>query len=191
MARGLTSRQGRPARSEQSGRFYPFALEQEASRTKGREPAEILKSAEGIAEFIHATQKRRDGQPYMTHIREVVDGVQGAEAKMVAYLHDTMEDGGLTVRDMQSEGIPQNVIDAVVALTRPPPAEQKMTYQEYIEQIVKPNSLARQVKISDLRSNLRDNDNPGQVKRYRRALEALTGEKPGMSNAEMMRLYTD
>jgi hypothetical protein len=48
-----------------------------------------------------------------------------------------------------------------------------MTYQEYIEQIVKPNELAREVKISDLRSNLKDNDNPGQVKRYERALKAL------------------
>lgn len=175
MARGSTSRQGRPARSEQSGRFYPFALEQEASRAEGRKPAEILKSAEGIAEFIHATQKRRDGQPYMTHIREVVDGVQGVEAKMVAYLHDTMEDGGLTVRDMQAEGIPQNVIEAVNALTRPPPEERQMTYQEYIEQIVKPNELARQVKIADLRSNLKNNDNAGQVKRYERALKALLG----------------
>ena len=136
----------------------------------------LLASAEGIAEFTHATQKRRDGSPYMTHVREVVAGVSSVEAKMAAYLHDTMEDGGLTVRDMQAEGIPKEVIEAVKALTRPPPEERQMTYQEYIEQIVKPNRIAREVKISDLRSNLKDNDNPGQVKRYERALKALLGE---------------
>jgi len=149
MARGSTSRQGRPARSE------------------------ALSSAQSIAEVAHATQKRRDGQPYMTHIREVVDGVDSPEAKMVAYLHDTMEDGGITSEQMRARGIPERVIEAVNALTRPPPSEQRMTYQEYIEQIVKPNELARQVKISDLRSNLKNNDNAGQVKRYERALKTL------------------
>lgn len=173
MARGSSVKQGRVARSEQTGRYYPFALEQESSRGAGRQQAEVMKSAEGIAEFAHATQKRRDGQPYMTHIREVVDGVSSPEAKMVAYLHDTMEDGGITEKEMRAEGIPERVIEAVNALTRPPPAEQRMTYQEYIEQIVKPNELARQVKISDLRSNLKNNDNAGQVKRYERALKTL------------------
>lgn len=147
MARGSTGRQGRTARSE------------------------VVASS--IAERVHATQKRRTGEPYMSHIKEVVDGVSSPEARMVAYLHDTMEDGGITSEQLRAEGIPERVIKAVNALTRPPPAEQKMTYQEYIEQIVKPNELARQVKISDLRSNLKDNDNPGQVKRYERALKAL------------------
>lgn len=149
MARGSTSRQGRTARSEVA--------------------------ASGIAERVHATQKRRDGQPYMNHIREVVEGVSSPEARMVAYLHDTMEDGGITSEQLRAEGIPERVIEAVNALTRPPPAEQRMTYQEYIEQIVKPNDLAREVKIADLRSNLKNNDNAGQVKRYERALKTLLG----------------
>jgi len=84
-----------------------------------------------------------------------------------------MEDGGITSEQMRARGIPERVIEAVNALTRPPPSEQRMTYQEYIEQIVKPNELARQVKISDLRSNLKNNDNAGQVKRYERALKTL------------------
>lgn len=111
----------------------------------------------------------------MSHIREVVDGVSSPEARMVAYLHDTMEDGGITTEQLRKEGIPERVIEAVNALTRPPPEERQMTYQEYIEKIVKPNELAREVKIADLRSNLKDNDNPGQVKRYERALKALLG----------------
>jgi (p)ppGpp synthase/HD superfamily hydrolase len=168
MARGASR-----SLSEQSGRGYPFALENEALRQSGRGQAAILKSAESIAEFAHATQKRRDGSPYMTHVREVVAGVKSPEAKLAAYLHDTMEDGGITAKEMRKEGIPDNVIEAVNALTRPPAEERQMTYQEYIEQIVKPNRIAREVKISDLRSNLKDNDNPGQVKRYERALKAL------------------
>jgi len=87
-----------------------------------------------------------------------------------------MEDGGITAKELREEGIPENVIEAVNALTRPALAERQMTYQEYIEQIVKPNRIATEVKIADLRSNLKDNDNPGQVKRYERALKALLGE---------------
>jgi len=154
---------------------------QGADRVRSDIPA--LRSAESIAERIHATQKRRGGEPYMSHIKEVVDGVVNPEAKMVAYLHDTMEDGGLTVAEMKANGIPDRVIKAVEALTRPPPAEQEMTYQQYIEQIVKPNELARQVKISDLRSNLKDNDNPGQVKRYERALQTLQYVPPVDKNS--------
>lgn len=171
MARGASR-----SLSEQSGRGYPFALEKEVLRQSGRDYAASLKSAEGIAEFAHATQKRRDGSPYMTHVREVVAGVKSPEAKLAAYLHDTMEDGGITAKEMREEGIPEPVIEAVNALTRPPPAERQMTYQEYIEQIVKPNRIAREVKIADLRSNLKDNDNPGQVKRYERALKTLLEE---------------
>lgn len=137
---------------------------------------EQTKTAATIAEKVHAEQKRRDGAPYMNHVREVADAQRSPEARMVALLHDTMEDGGVTAGQLREQGIPERVIQAVEALTRPPPEERQMTYQQYIEQIVKPNELARQVKIADLRSNLKDNDNPGQVKRYERALKALLEE---------------
>ena len=109
----------------------------------------------------------------MQHVMEVADGVRNPKARMVALLHDTMEDGNVSRELLESAKFPEDVIAAVEALTRPPKSEQKMTYQEYIEQVVKPNELARQVKIADLKSNLKDNDNPGQVKRYERALKAL------------------
>jgi (p)ppGpp synthase/HD superfamily hydrolase len=169
MARGASR-----SLSEQSGRGYPFALEKESLRLSGRDQAALLKTAEGIAEFVHgAQQKRRDGSPYMNHVREVVDGVKTPKAKLAAYLHDTIEDGGITPKELRDEGIPEDVIEAVQALTMPPPAERGMSYQEHIERIVKPNRIATEVKIADLRSNLKDNDNPGQVKRYERALKAL------------------
>lgn len=171
MARGSSK-----ALSEQSGRGSPFSLEKRDLRQSGRDQAAVLKSAESIAEFAHATQKRRNGSPYMTHVREVVEGVKTDSAKLAAYLHDTMEDGGITAKDLRDNGIPEDVIEAVNALTRPPAEERQMTYQEYIEQIVRPNRIAREVKISDLRSNLKDNDNPGQVKRYERALKTLLDE---------------
>ena len=135
--------------------------------------AETIRAAYEIASEVHATQTRRDGAPYMQHVLEVADGTRSPKARMVALLHDTMEDGGITREQMVAKGIPADVITAVEALTRPPKSEQKMTYQEYIEQVVKPNELARQVKIADLKSNLKNNDNPGQVKRYERALKAL------------------
>jgi (p)ppGpp synthase/HD superfamily hydrolase len=149
----------------------------EKARAESNQRAEVvaqhLKTAYTIAEKIHATQTRRDGAPYMQHVMEVADGVRNPKARMVALLHDTMEDGNVSRELLEASKIPEDVIAAVEALTRPPKSEQKMTYQEYIEQVVKPNELARQVKIADLKSNLKNNDNPGQVKRYERALKAL------------------
>jgi (p)ppGpp synthase/HD superfamily hydrolase len=159
----------------------------EDSRARERLRAEVnqraddllvqTRTAATIAERVHGDQqKRRDGSPYMNHIREVVAGVTTPEARIAAYLHDTMEDGGITVEQLRAEGISEPVIEAVKALTMPPPAERGMSYQEHIERIVKPNRIATEVKIADLKSNLKDNDNPGQVKRYERALKTLQGE---------------
>lgn len=149
----------------------------EKARAEANQRAEVvaqhLKTAYTIAEKVHEKQTRRDGKPYITHVLEVADGTRSWKARMVALLHDTMEDGNVSRELLESSKVPEDVIAAVEALTRPPKSEQKMTYQEYIEQVVKPNELARQVKIADLKSNLKDNDNPGQVKRYERALKAL------------------
>ena len=125
-----------------------------------------------IAEEVHKVQKRRDGKPYITHVRAVADQVSG-EAKIVAWLHDAMEDGGVTAKDLREANFPERVIEAVQAMTKDP--DSKMTYLQYIEKQVKPNELARQVKLADLRHNMQDNDNPEQVGRYRKAYDILAG----------------
>ena len=125
-----------------------------------------------IAEEVHKGQTRRDGKPYITHVRAVADQVNG-EAKVVAWLHDAMEDGGVTAKDLREQNFPERIIEAVEALTKAP--DSKLTYLQYIEKQVKPNELARQVKLADLRDNMKDNDNPEQLKRYRKAYDILAG----------------
>jgi (p)ppGpp synthase/HD superfamily hydrolase len=87
---------------------------------------------------------------------------------VVAWLHDTLEDTKVTPAMLRSKGISQRVIDAVQAMTHAPktkeekkalrkdPVAWEKDYLDYIEKQVKPNDLARQVKISDLKHNMAD-----------------------------------
>ena len=143
--------------------------------------------AKDIAYEAHAKQKRRDKKPYITHVEAVVNGVTDPEAKVVAWLHDTLEDTKVTPASLRAAGISQRVIDAVQAMTHAPKTKEEIKalrkdpvawekdYLDYIEKQVKPNDLARQVKISDLKHNMADNDTPEQLARDRKALALLGG----------------
>jgi len=60
-----------------------------------------------------------------------------------------MEDCGITGVELLSQGIPENVVMAVMAITKFPHEE----YVDYIARVNK-NDLARVVKIADIDHNL-------------------------------------
>lgn len=126
--------------------------------------------AYALAEKAHEGQFRRDGKtPYFEHVKQVVDGVEGWEAKMVAVLHDSLEDTSLKREDLEKAGIPQRVIEGVLAMTKP----DGMPYQDYIRNIVSKNPLAKQVKLADIRANLSDAPTERQKAKYAEALKLL------------------
>ena len=58
-------------------------------------PGEIMASIEKalqIAARAHEGQKDKDGQPYILHPLRVMNAVEGEPAKVVAVLHDVIED---------------------------------------------------------------------------------------------------
>lgn len=69
----------------------------------------------------------------------------------VALAHDLLEDTEVTPEQL-AEVIHPYAMDAVVALTRP--ADDSLTYAEYIEQQVLPNPIASLVKLGDIEDNI-------------------------------------
>lgn len=109
-----------------------------------------LELAKQLAKVYHKGQVDKAGVDYFTgHISTVVNGVNTEEEKTVAYLHDIIEDTKLTKEDLLHLGFSENVVNAVVALTK----NKKVKYEEYLKG-VKQNELAKVVKLSDLSNNM-------------------------------------
>lgn len=134
----------------------------------------LSRIAEIIARAAHHGQvEKSTGDPYIRHVERVVDLVDGDEAKSVAWLHDVLEDcQGWTTQRLHEAGIcSTRVLAAVEWLTR----NKGDTYERYIEKIrLSGNTLARAVKIADLRDHLRPNCPARLRPRYEKALAKLS-----------------
>lgn len=110
---------------------------------------ELLEKAIRIASNAHFGQTDKAGMPYIFHPLRVMERCPGIEEKIVAILHDTIEDTETTANTLICEGFPTHIVEAVQCLTR----LDNETYGDFIERVSQ-NSLAVKVKIADLRDNL-------------------------------------
>ena len=107
---------------------------------------------EDIVAFMlkkHEGQKDKSGQPYIRHPMFVSSNCKTYEAKVVALLHDVLEDTDATVEDLKKLGLGQKEIDAIVLLTKP----EKEDYMHYVKRVAK-DPIAREVKMCDLTHNM-------------------------------------
>lgn len=144
---------------------------------------DLLARAIAIAAEAHRGQQDKAGEPYILHPLRVMMSVEGAEARMVAVLHDVVEDGpGWTLARLREEGIPEAVVVAVEALSKRPAEEgSDEGYFAFVRRVAS-NPVARIVKLADLRDNLdqtriqaptaRDGE---RMARYEEALRLLDG----------------
>lgn len=118
----------------------------------------VLSEAFKIVADVHGNQLDRSGGPYIFHILRVFGGVDTEEEKIVAILHDTIEDapavdrGSLLIRIDDLFGA--SVLDAVTALTRSYVIAGE-SYPDYIRRL-STNPLAVKVKFADLKDNLNE-----------------------------------
>ena len=97
----------------------------------------------------HKNQTDKAGNPYILHPLHVMENVNSKEGKIVAILHDIIEDTDITEDYLLKIGLSKRIVDAVVALTR----SEDMDYQEYINNLSS-NPLAKEVKLADLEHNM-------------------------------------
>lgn len=101
-----------------------------------------------LATEKHRGQKDRGGKPYILHPLEVMSGCESIEEKIVALLHDLIEDTDIT-EEFLRHFFNKEVVDAIVLLTR----NDDIDYMDYIRNI-KGNTLATKVKLQDLKHNM-------------------------------------
>lgn len=110
---------------------------------------QLFEKAIMIATKAHAGQKDKAGTPYLLHVLRVMLSVEKINEKIVALLHDVVEDSEVTFEELANEGFPKKILKAVELLTK----TEKKTYEDYIQEI-KNNDLARAVKLADLKDNM-------------------------------------
>lgn len=108
-----------------------------------------LEKAIIIATKAHSGQVDKGGHPYILHPLAVMMNVETNVEKIVAVLHDVLEDTELTLNDLESEGFGYDVLIPLGILTK----GKGVSYDDYIKQIAK-NNVARNVKIQDIRNNM-------------------------------------
>ena len=103
-----------------------------------------------IAYQQHEGQLDKAGLPYVFHPYHLAEQMGDDEyAICVALLHDVVEDTNMTLEELESQGFPIEIMDALKCLTH----EECVPYLgRYIEGI-KENPLAKKVKLADLRHN--------------------------------------
>lgn len=138
----------------------------------------LLELAMLLSKKAHSNQVDKAGVDYFSgHIKTVVSGVTSTKEKIVAYLHDIVEDTDITIEKIYKE-FGEEIGDAVKAITK----SGEMDYTEYIEGI-KANELARAVKIADLKHNMDltrlkavGEKDKKRVEKYRKVLGVLEGD---------------
>ena len=91
------------------------------------------------------------GLPYYNHLFKVYSKVNNYDEKIIALLHDIIEDKNIKASELLDIGYPQHIVDAVVILTK----KKGSYYPDYIESIIESgNNLAMNVKLADLEHNM-------------------------------------
>jgi (p)ppGpp synthase/HD superfamily hydrolase len=105
--------------------------------------------ATGIAVTAHRGQKDRGGKDYYLHPLRVADRCENAKEKIVAVLHDVIEDTEYTADKLREEGFSEEIVEAVLSVTR----QDGETYMDFIKRAAC-NPIGKVVKIADLEDNM-------------------------------------
>ena len=101
-----------------------------------------------VAVRAHDGQYDKGGSPYILHPLAVAKQVSGEKEKILALLHDTVEDTNVTNDDIRRE-FGNTIADALDCLTH----RKGESYDEYIDRVCA-NPLAIDVKLADLHNNM-------------------------------------
>jgi (p)ppGpp synthase/HD superfamily hydrolase len=112
-----------------------------------------LERAIEIAVLAHKGTSDKAGSPYILHPLRLMFSVEDVEAKIVAVLHDVVEDSKpphrWDMQDLTREGFSANVLEALDCVTARPDE----SYDAFIDRIL-PNPTARRVKVADIVDNM-------------------------------------
>lgn len=111
----------------------------------------LLEKSIKVADKVFARKVDKGGNPYMIHLLSVSCFMENEFDKVVAILHDILEDTEVTREELLNFGYPKEILETIEILTR----KEKEEYSVYIERIISSNNLtALNVKLYDLKNNM-------------------------------------
>jgi (p)ppGpp synthase/HD superfamily hydrolase len=137
--------------------------------------SQSLERAIAIAAAAHEGQVDKGGAPYILHPLKVMLRVNTLEERIVAVLHDVVEDCGISFDDLRKEGFSETVLTAIASVTK----MSGESYEAFVERAAQ-NPIGRVVKLADLEENSDLSriaqpswDDLERVEKYRRAMGVL------------------
>ncbi len=140
---------------------------------------ELIEKALQIATMAHKGQTDKAGNAYISHPIRVALQCSTYEEKIVALLHDVVEDTDVTAAHLRAEGFPEQIVEAVLSVTK----REEESYHDFVVR-ASHNPIGRQVKLYDLKDNmditrlplLTDDDLP-RLNKYIEAYRYLLGQE--------------
>ena len=126
--------------------IHPY---KENKHGKGTFNMTLIEKAIRFASEAHEGQTDKAGLPLILHPLHVMSLMKSEKARVTAVLHDVLEDTVKTEDDLNAEGFPGDIVEAVKTLTR----QKDEDYFDYIRRI-QGNELAVEVKLGDLTLNM-------------------------------------
>ena len=124
----------------------------------------------------HKNQVDKSGMSYVYHPFHLAEQMDDEYSTCVALLHDVVEDTGITIEDLEFEGFPSEVINAIELMTH----DDSVPYLDYVK-IIKTNPIACKVKLADLKHNsdlsrldVVDSKMLERLEKYKKAINILT-----------------
>lgn len=136
---------------------------------------QLLSLAIKVATEAHEGQLDKGGNPYILHPQAVAASLDNTENKIVAYLHDVIEDTDVTLDELEKLGFTYRIVNSVRILTK----SKDISYDDYLKS-VKKDSNAWHVKMADIRHNMDISRIPeptakdfSRIEKYKKALAFL------------------
>lgn len=135
----------------------------------------LLELAIEVATQAHKGQLDKGGNPYILHPEAVAAALDSTENKIVAYLHDVVEDTEITLEDLKEMGFTYRIVNSIRILTK----SKDISYEDYLKS-VKKDSNAWHVKMADIKHNMDISRIPeptakdfARIEKYKKALAFL------------------
>ncbi|MBF0127045.1 MAG: GTP pyrophosphokinase [Magnetococcales bacterium] len=137
-----------------------------------------LEKAIAVAVQAHQGQVDKSGVPYILHPLRLMLRLEQDEERIIAVLHDVVEDTPVTFAELERMGFSPAVMETLDRLTH----RKEESYDAYLQKIL-PHPVARKIKMLDLEDNMdirrldhqcMDSD-WARLKKYRSAWALLQG----------------
>ncbi|MDQ3004869.1 MAG: GTP pyrophosphokinase [Chloroflexota bacterium] len=110
---------------------------------------QLIEKSLHIALRAYAGKTDKAGREYIHHPLRLMAKMKTDLEMSAALLHDVIEDSDITAEQLLAEGIPAEVVEAVVCLSR----NENEDYQDFVGR-TKKNELAAKIKIADIEDNI-------------------------------------